>query len=444
MSAFRIKNYLPRGIYGRAALILIVPIVTIQLIVSILFIQRHFERVTEQMTGNVVYELGYVLARAQAAPDAAAARTAIGDLLDPLSMEVRFLPQEAGADIAAEDQREWFDLSGKVVIRVLSERLAAVRAVDLVSGDGQVRVLLETRHGPMEARFDRRRVSASNPHQLLVLMLAASLLMTFIAIIFLRNQLRPIRKLAFAASEFGKGRSTDFRPSGASEVRIAGNAFLAMRNRLERQIEQRTQMLSGVSHDLRTPLTRLKLSLGMMEDDAEVRAMRRDVDDMGKLLDAFLTFARDNAADDAVLTDPEEILLKVVENARRAGQDVTKGTVETDGDVAMRPVAVTRALENLVNNAVRYGKRAMVSMHVTDRYLRYIVEDDGPGIPQQAREDAVKPFVRLDAARNQDRGSGVGLGLSIALDVARVHGGQLKLGESESLGGLKAELVLAR
>ena len=298
----------------------------------------------------------------------------------------------------------------------------------------------------MRVAFSRYRVTASNPHQLLVLMIFTSFLMTLIAYAFLRNQLRPMTRLAVAAEAFGKGRSVPYRPRGANEVRAAGRAFLDMRARIERQIEQRTLMLSGVSHDLRTPLTRLKLGLAMLDDEAEAAPLLRDVDDMERLLDAFLSFARGDAPEDPEATDPRGLVGQVVENARRAGQDVTLVAAEGQqgGTAMLRPRAVTRALENLVGNAVRYGSRAEVRLVLTERSVRITVEDDGPGIAPDRRDEALRPFTRLDAARNQDRGGGVGLGLTIAADIARSHGGRLTLGRSEAMGGLKAELLLAR
>jgi two-component system osmolarity sensor histidine kinase EnvZ len=316
--------------------------------------------------------------------------------------------------------------------------------VDLQTNSGQVRLMFATRHGPLAMTVDRRRVTASNPHQLLVLMIFTSVLMTLIAYLFLSNQLRPIQRLAVAAEAFGKGRHIPYKPRGAMEVRAAGSAFLDMRARIERQIEQRTLMLSGVSHDLRTPLTRLRLGLAMLPEDDETEALLGDVADMERLVDEFLSFARGDAVDDAADVDPVALVTRVVENAQRAGQPVVLRSSEGKALVRLRPAAVTRALENLIGNAIRYGTKAEVSVAVSDRAVRLTVEDDGPGIPKDRREEAMRPFTRLDGARDPNRGGGVGLGLSIATDIARSHGGMLRLAESDALGGLKAEIVLAR
>ncbi|WP_343078731.1 ATP-binding protein [Ostreiculturibacter nitratireducens] len=434
-----LKQLMPRGLYGRAALILIVPIVTIQLVVSIVFLQRHFEGVTRQMTESVTLEISFLEAQVDESADLVTAREAVSHVAAALAFEVA-LPAE-GEPVSA---RAFYDFSGREVGRVLAERFPTLLAVDL-SNTRMVALWLDTRHGPMRLAFDRRRVSASNPHQLLVLMVVTGLLMTLIAFIFLRNQLRPIRRLARAAEAFGRGRTLPYKISGATEVRAAGMAFLDMRSRIERQIEQRTLMLSGVSHDLRTPLTRLKLSLSLLDEDAEVAAMKRDVEDMERLLDEFLDFARGDALEgETEEVDPAALVAEVVLRAQRSGQPVEVGAVEGSGNVGMRPHAIARALENLIGNAVRYGSRAVVSVAITERAVRIAVEDDGPGIPKERREEALRPFTRLDAARNQDRGPGVGLGLSIAADIARSHGGTLRLGDSEALGGLRAEIVLAR
>ena len=227
-------------------------------------------------------------------------------------------------------------------------------------------------------------------------------------------------------------------------MRAAGAAFLDMRARIERHLEQRTLMLSGVSHDLRAPLTRMKLGLSFLPEDAETEALKRDVEDMVRLVDEFLAFARGDAMEVSEDVDPAALLGQVVDKARRGGLQVTLGPCIGAGVVRLRRQAVIRALDNLVGNAVRYGNRAEVSFVMTDKSLRLTVEDDGPGIPKAKREEAVLPFIRLDVARDPNRGGGVGLGLSIAADVARSHGGVLRLGDSEALGGLRADMVLGR
>jgi two-component system osmolarity sensor histidine kinase EnvZ len=434
-----LKRYMPRGLYGRAALILILPVITLQLAISVSFVQRYFEDVTEQMTRSVLYDLSYVTDLVNAAADVAAARDEISDTAPALALDVQ-LPD---TDVPAADRRRWYDFSGLVLRRVLREGLPGLGPI-LLPDDRRVRLWIETAHGPMSVGFDRQRVSASNPHQLLVLMVLLGILMTVIAYIYLRNQLRPIERLANASAEYGRGRVIPYSPAGATEVRAAGHAFLDMRARLERQTQARTLMLSGISHDLRTPLTRLKLGLDMLEPE-EVAPLIRDVSDMERLLDAFLDYARGAAEDERAAVDPVALARQVIADAARMDQAVEAGAMVGEGvEVQLRPLALRRALENLIGNALRHGSRARLGVQVSPRAVCFSVEDDGPGIPADARENAVRPFTRLDRARNQDRGPGVGLGLAIVSDIARSHGGTLRLVDSADLGGLRVDIVLPR
>lgn len=436
-----LKRYVPRGIYGRAALILLLPVVLLQLVVVVIFAQRHFEGVTTQMTDTVLRELAQVLDVVAETPDRADVPAAVRQRLGRLDIAVTPV---AAADMPGTNSYLWYDYSGRVLARHLAARLPEYRSVDLSDG-GLVDLYLETGKGPLKLRFDRRRISAANPHQLFVYTVFFGVVLSLIASIYLRNQLRPIKRLARASEAFGRGRHEPYSPSGAVEIRAAGNAFLDMRARIERQMEQRTLMLSGVSHDLRTPLTRMRLSLSMLEDE-EAAALMQDVEDMQRMLDEFLNFAKGAAEGEPERVDPHALMAEVVEDARRAGRDVTLLPPEGEGTgtVKLRRIAIRRAVDNLVSNAVRYGARAEVSVMLSDKTLRIRVEDDGPGIPEAQRVEAVKPFSRLDPARNQDKGSGVGLGLAIATDIARAHGGVLRLGESTRLGGLRADIVIAR
>ncbi len=426
----KLKFLFPRSLYGRAALILVVPVVTIQLVVSVAFIQRHFERVTRQMTESVALEIIYILEHLDG----------IGtDFAADMGFEMELATQKTGEG----DVRSAIDLSGAVVISTLRDSVPGLRQVELLSGPQRVEMLIDTPQGPMWLMVDRARLSASNPHQLLVLMILTSILMTLIAYGFLRNQLRPITKLAAAATAFGKGQAVRYRPRGALEVRAAGMAFLDMRARIERQIEQRTMMLSGISHDLRTPLTRLRLGLSMLPEDEDTEALLRDVADMQRLIDGFLSFARGDAMEEAELTNPKELIKRIVDNAVRAGLPVSLGAQVGGADVKLRPAAVMRAIENLIGNGARFGTKVRVGFMQTERSWRVIVEDNGPGIAESQRDEALAPFARLDTARDPNKGGGVGLGLAITQDIARSHGGRLILSKSEDLGGLKAEFWIA-
>ena len=418
---------MPRSLYGRAALILMLPVVVLQLVVTIVFMQRHFEGVTMQMSTTVAREVELVLS---GVPETT---------LDVLDIKLSNVSRDT---LAEPNTRLWYDFSGVIITRNLTKILPQIKVIDLFNDDF-VRLVADVDGQAKEIVFDRGRISAAKPHQLFVNMMFYGFLFTLIALIYLRNQLRPIKRLATAAEAFGRGRNMPFSPTGATEVRSAGTAFVDMRNRIERQIETRTLMLSGVSHDLRTPLTRMRLALAMLDDD-EREPLEQDVDEMQGMIDAFLEFSKDGQA-----TEPEAVAVhtwieQVVADCARAEREVSLVHSEGEGTVMLRLGSMRRALDNLIGNAVRYGSKVEVSMDLTDKFLRLRVEDDGPGIPENRRAEAQRPFTRLDPSRNQDKGGSVGLGLAIATDIARAHGGVLRLGESERLGGLRADIVIAR
>lgn len=437
-----VKRLLPRSLYGRATLILLLPVLFLLTVGTVVFVQRHFEDVTRQMTANVTLVLRFLHDEAEAAPDGAAAAAALERIAGPLALTV-ILPSQAPMPGQADHVR-FYDVPGRAVIETLRAQLPQARVIDLVRDRKVVHLWMDTRHGALQVSFPRRRVSASNPHQYLVLLILSGGIMTLISFIFLRNQVRPIRALAQAATAFGKGQKIDYRPSGATEVRQAGSAFLDMRRRIERQIEQRTIMLSGISHDMRTPLTRMRLALSLMEDSEEVRDLSRDVVEMDRMLEEFLHFTRDGSLDAMQEIDPEALLRDVAEKAARGGADVAVLNVAGQGRLKGRPTALARALGNLAENGLKHGSRVRMSLSAGERSVVFTVEDDGPGIPEARRDEALRPFARLDPARNQNRGGGVGLGLAITHDIARQHGGALVLSESEALGGLRADIVVPR
>jgi two-component system osmolarity sensor histidine kinase EnvZ len=285
--------------------------------------------------------------------------------------------------------------------------------------------------------FARRNAAyASNSEIFLFWMIGTSVVLLFVAILFLRNQIKPILRLADAAESFGKGREVpNFRPRGAREVRRAAVAFIEMKSRIERAIEQRTAMLAGVSHDLRTILTRFKLELALIGDNREIEAMKKDVDEMGRMLEAYLAFARGDSGELSAPTDMAAFLEELKTDAERNGH---RTSVEFHGHpiVTVRPAAFKRCLGNLVSNAARHAPSTAITGQRDHRWLTLTVDDDGAGIPLHMREEVFKPFLRLDDARNQDEG-GTGLGLAIARDIARSHGGDITLSDSP-MGGLRA------
>ena len=425
---------MPKRLYWRAAFILLFPVIFLQLIVSVVIIKRHFEGVTEQMTGTVASQIKLIATKVEAAEIDAAI-----ELSEALNMKL--LAVESDKSIGSNSKR-FYDVSGIVVIRELY-KLKWVQNVDLLDDD-YVTVTLRLADMIFQLQFDRARVSASNPHQLIVNMVVFGAFFTLIAFMYLRNQLRPITRLAVAAEAFGRGQTVPYTASGAIEVKAAGNAFLEMRNRIERHIEQRTMILSGVSHDLRTPLTRLKLGISLLDSD-DKEPLERDVEEMRLMLDEFLTFAKaqDNEQSNFELLTVSSILDSLKDDYQRSNAKLQVANNITTGSYFMRPSLIRRALDNIIGNALRYGTLANLKVTVDNEYINFIVEDDGPGIPAEMRPEALKPFSRLDPARNQDKGMGVGLGLPIASDIAQAHGGSLRLLKSDKYGGLRAEFKIA-
>ncbi|MFC4671859.1 ATP-binding protein [Seohaeicola nanhaiensis] len=439
MSFRWLKTYMPRSLYGRATLILVLPVLVLLLVVSIAFSNRHLDDVSRQMSRVVLREITFVSDQVAGASDPQAALAILQPELDVFEMKVRRIPPD---EPTPPDLIYWYDVSASAVRRELRSSRLDVPSIRLPD-NREVTVVTQAGDERLEFVFNRRRLTAAAPHQLIVTMVFFGVLMTAISFLYMRNQLRPITRLAAAAQAFGRGQVVPYSPSGAVEVRAAGRAFLDMRARIERQIEQRTLMLSGVSHDLRTPLTRMKLELAMF-DEAEAAPLIGDVDEMQRLIDEFLDFAKGTAEGEPEPVDPQALVRQVVADATRAGRAVTLVESSGEGEVMLRPLAIRRAVENLIGNAVQYGSKAEVSVTLTDKSLRIRVEDDGPGIAPDQRSEALKPFSRLDPSRNQNKGGGVGLGLAIVNDIARAHGGVLRLTESERLGGLRADIVIGR
>ena len=423
---------MPKRLYYRAALILVFPVVFLQLIVSIVFIQRHFEGVTVQMTRTVAAELDLITEVIERDGAVAAQQIArsLGMSMSIVSQETNFL-----------ERRRAYDLTGLVVRRELLS-LPEILNVDLPDNK-KVNARIKSGQEYFDLQFSRRRVSASNPHQLIVYLLVFGAFFTVIAFFYLRNQLRPITRLANAAEAFGLGENVPYDPSGALEVRAAGQAFLDMRERIQRHLKQRTMILSGVSHDLRTPLTRLKLGLSFLPEEQR-EPLEKDVEDMNLLLNEFLDFAKQDNETDLPTEDicPTVLVNELIENFRRTGIQI-----ESIGEIGnnlfkLKPFPIKRALENLINNADRYGKKILIEKKIENNFLILSVHDDGPGIDEAQYEEVLQPFTRLDPSRNQNKGSGVGLGLPIAKEIVEGQGGRLKLSKSNILSGLNAALII--
>ena len=428
-----LNSVMPRGLYARALLIIILPMVILQSVIAFVFMERHWNVVTQRLSAGVVQDIAALIDVYRAYPqdkDQTLIRTIAQQRL---GLVVDFLP---AGEMPPPGPKPFFSLLDQTLSEELRKQIARPYWIDTVGKSALVEIRIQLDNNVMRIYARRNAAYASNSEIFLLWMVGTSAVLLFVAIIFLRNQIKPILKLADAAEAFGKGRDApNFRPRGAREVRRAAQAFIEMKTRVERAIEQRTTMLAGVSHDLRTVLTRFKLELALIDDSPEVEAMKKDIDEMARMLEAYLAFARGDLGESAAPTDMAAFIEELKDDAERHGH---KATVLFHGApiVTVRPAAFKRCLANLVSNAARYASSIAITGHRDHRYLTIMVDDDGPGIPPAQREDVFKPFLRLDDARNQDEG-GTGLGLAIARDIARSHGGDIALSDSP-MGGLRA------
>jgi two-component system osmolarity sensor histidine kinase EnvZ len=429
------KGLLPKGLYARALIIIIAPMVIAQSVVAYVFMESHYNAVTRRLSAAVIQDIAAVIdMRNGLAGDqdhAELRRIA----RERLGLGVDFLP---ATELPSIGPKPFFLLLDQALSEEIRKQIGRPFWIDTVGKSTLVEIRIQLDDSVMRVFARRNAAYASNTFIFLSGMVGTSLVLITIAILFLRNQIRPILRLTEAVESFGKGRDApNLRARGATEVRRAAVAFLEMKARVERAIEQRTTMLAGVSHDLRTVLTRFKLELAMLDDGPETEAMRRDVDEMGRMLEGYLAFARGDMGERAEPTDMAAFLNELKSDAERHG---CSATVQFYGHpvATVRPHAFKRCLDNLVTNAARYGKAVTITGHRDHRYMTITVDDDGPGIPANCRDDVFKPFLRLDDARNQDV-AGSGLGLTIARDIARSHGGDVMLGDSP-MGGLRASV----
>ena len=428
-----LNGVMPKGLYARALLIIIAPMVILQSVLAFVFVERQWNEVTQRLSAGVVQDIAALIDVYKGYPQDADRAQVKRIAQERLGLVVDFLPL---GDLPPPGPKPFFSLLDSALSNQLRKQIGKPFWIDTVGKSALVEIRIQLDDAVMRVFARRSAAYASNAQIFLFWMVGTSGVLLFVAIIFLRNQIRPILRLADAAESFGKGREVpNFRPRGAREVRRAANAFIEMKTRVERSLEQRTAMLAGVSHDLRTVLTRFKLELALIDDSPEVEAMKKDIDEMARMLEAYLAFARGDLGEQSAPTNMAAFLEELKLDAERNGH---KASVVFHGPpmVTVRPAAFKRCLGNLVSNAARFAKTIAITGHRDHRWLTVTIDDDGPGIPPAMREDVFKPFLRLDDARNQDEG-GTGLGLAIARDIARSHGGDIMLGESP-LGGLRA------
>ena len=412
----------------------------IELVVFVAFIQRHFEQVTSQMSEVFSYQVKYIINSA-ADEKKENKQALVNKLGKDFELEVRMITDEPSQRIR---DLEVFDFSGSAFVKTMRKNFGESVFFDF-SKSRKITLVVMVDNKFLSVTVPRGRISAANPHQLLVLMVFVSILLVFLAIIILRNQLKPIIKLAEVSEAFGKGQSLYFKPAGSEEVRRAGSAFIAMRSRIEKQIEQRTQMLSGVSHDLRTPLTRLKLGLTLLKNEDDAKEMLEDVNSMQAMLDEFLIFAKTEAIEEPTKLDPVRLIERIIIRNKKQPQIIefnNESNISGLVLIPLREIMFERAIQNILDNAKNVSSKISIHLDIKKNFLQILIEDNGPGIDPDDREKALKPFARLDQSRNQNNHSGVGLGLSIALDTVRSHGGNLTLDSSQKLGGLKVKITL--
>jgi two-component system, OmpR family, osmolarity sensor histidine kinase EnvZ len=431
----RLKTALPKGLYARALLIIIVPMVVLHSVFAFMFVERQWSVVNYYLSSAVTRDIATLIDVYKTYPQGADRAQLRRIAQDRLGLVVDFLPE---TQLPPPGPKPFFSQLDATLSDEIRKQIALPFWIDTLGRSSIVEIRIKLPDTIMRVFAKRADAYDFNSWVFLLWMLATSLVVLTIAILFLRNQIRPIVRLADAAEALGKGREVaNFRPRGAREVRRAAAAFLEMKIRIERAIEQRTTMLAGVSHDLRTILTRFKLELALLGDSPEVDAIKKDVDEMAGMLEAYLAFARGDMGEQPAATDMAALLEELRSDSERHGH---RATVAFHGqpEVTVRPAAFKRCLANLVSNAGRFASTVAITGHRDHRWLTVTVDDDGPGIPPAMREDVFKPFLRLDDARNQDEG-GTGLGLAIARDIARSHGGDITLGNSR-LGGLRASV----
>ncbi len=430
-------DLLPKGLYARALIIIIAPIVVLEGVIAFVFMERHWEAVTRRLSEATARDIAALIEVYDTAHNEKELTRLTDMAREKLNLSMQVLP---AGELPATRPKPFFDFLDKALSREIAKYVRRPFWIDTVGKSRHVEIRVKHETGVLRFIATRSQTYASKSHIFLYWMVGSSVILLTVAIMFLRNQIRPILKLAEAADAFGKGRPVPegFRPRGAREVRQAAMAFAEMRDRITTHVDQRTTMLAGVSHDLRTVLTRFKLELELLGDGAEVQSMKSDVIEMQHMLEDYLAFARGDGGEVAAATNLRELLEEVQDDSEIYGKQVELRLRKRRNDLVLplKRQAFKRAITNLVSNAARYGERIVIRAATEGTWLRVEVDDDGPGIPLAERDNVFRPFYRIDRSRNQDGGNS-GLGLAIAKDIAKSHGGDIALGES-SMGGLRA------
>ena len=431
-----LSTVLPKGLYARALIIIIAPVVLLQSVIAFVFMERHWETVTKRLSDATTRDIAVLISVYESYPHNDNYEKLIKMARDDLNLSVQILPPQ---DLPTARPKPFFDLLDRTLSDEIRKQIGKPFWIDTVGRSALVEIRIKLEKAVFRVLARRSQTYASNSHIFLLWMVGTSLVLLTVAILFLRNQIKPILRLAQAAERFGKGQSApdDFRPRGAREVRQAALSFMEMRNRIERQMEQRTTMLAGVSHDLRTILTRLELQLAMFEESEEAQEMLAEVDEMQAMLEDYMAFAKGDSSAESSQVTIRRLLQELRKQTKRDECQITINLPEEAVVVPLRRHAFKRAVTNVISNAVRFSTQVNVDVARNKNWLTLRVDDDGPGIPKEQREEVFRPFYRLDDARGQDSGINTGLGLSIARDIVRSHGGDITLKDSK-LGGLQA------
>ena len=432
----KLKKISPNGLYTRSLIIIIAPIVVLQAILTFVFLERHWQLVTKKLSSSVVSEIGMII-KMQKETDQETISSYAKEFYD-ISINY-YSNQEIPLDNNIPRT-----IVERTLVREIGERLDTKTWVQDFPEEKKVKVIIPVGSSIIEFLIPRRNVYATNSHIFLVWMVISSILILSIAILFLRQQIKPIEKLAKAAESFGMGKKIEnFKPSGASEVRKAADAYIKMQERIEKFIEQRTLMLAGVSHDLRTPLTRIKLQLEMLSKNRENEELLKDVDEMQYMLETYLDFSQTVSSEESSLVNINKLIEEVIETSKDENNFIIfKPLKKNEINHKCKYIALKRCIINIINNAKAYGDKIIIKLSESDYEININIEDNGPGISEKDYQKALKPFQRLDSSRNQNI-AGSGLGLSISQDIIKTLNGNLNLSKSE-MGGLKVEINLPK
>lgn len=428
------KKLLPKSLFGRFLLIIIIPNIIIQVFAIYMFYERHWSGVSKHMVVSLAGDIELVV-KESLKKNEVERQKFIDSAKQALYFDIEFRNGSHLLNLEDAPPQEFEPLESE-----LNRRLPLAYSMYYLNGKSSVAVDVEFKDGVLSIISSRKRMANPSTYIFVLWMTGAAFLLVVIAIIFMRNQVRSIIRLADVADQFGKGMDTEqFKPEGASEVRKVSAAFIDMRDRLKRQLDQRTEMLAGVSHDLKTPLTRMKLQLAMVKSSKAIKELEEDVSEMEKMIAGYLDFAKGK---ERAIDSPVNIsdLVRSVVSGYRNSHSKIELNIKSGVTISLNPNAFRRAITNIVDNALKYANNIKIMSTISDNHLFLIIDDDGPGIPHKKRDLVFKPFFRLDTARNMDKG-GTGLGLAITKDIIVGYGGDISL-DNSPMGGLRVVIKL--